>query len=48
MEPPVSVPVAASAIRDATAEAEPPEDPPGTSGIFCLSSLRQGFSTAPK
>ena len=31
IEPPVSVPVAPSAMRAATAAAEPPEEPPGTS-----------------
>ncbi len=31
MEPPVSVAVAMGASRAATAAAEPPEDPPGTS-----------------
>ena len=38
IEPPVSVPVAAGAMRAATAAAEPPEVPPGTrvgsSGFF--------------
>ena len=48
MEPPVSVAVAPRASRAATAAAEPPEDPPGTS--FVSGSLRrdQGFSTPPK
>ena len=32
IEPPVSVAVAPSASRAATAAAEPPDDPPGTSG----------------
>ena len=46
IEPPVSVPVAPSAQRAATAAAEPPDEPPGTSGR--LSPLRrQGFSTPP-
>jgi hypothetical protein len=31
IEPPVSVPVAAVAMRAATAAAEPPDEPPGTS-----------------
>src|SRR5579859_7191384 len=42
MEPPVSVPVAAGAMRAATAAAEPPEEPPGTS------RLSHGFRTGPK
>jgi hypothetical protein len=42
MEPPVSVPVAAGAMRAATAVAEPPEDPPGTR------VASQGFLTGPK
>ncbi len=42
IEPPVSVPVAAAHNRAATAQAAPPELPPGT-------ALRsQGFFTAPK
>ena len=41
IEPPVSVAVATGAMRAATAAAEPPELPPGT-------SLRsQGFFTGP-
>src|SRR5580704_11498039 len=47
IEPPVSVPVAASAARDATAAAEPPDEPPGTSGRLSP-RRRHGFSTAPK
>jgi hypothetical protein len=39
--PPVSVPVANGAIRDATAAAEPPEEPPGIFFKF------QGFFTGP-
>src|SRR6185437_3148291 len=34
IEPPVSVPVAPSARFAATAAAEPPDEPPGTSGVF--------------
>ena len=34
IEPPVSVPVAPSARCAATAAAEPPDEPPGTSGVF--------------
>ena len=34
MEPPVSVPVATGVSRAATAAALPPDDPPGTSGVF--------------
>src|SRR5215510_12536751 len=41
IEPPVSVPVAAGASRAATAAAEPPELPPGTTSVF------QGLRTAP-
>src|ERR1700704_1169182 len=47
IEPPVSVPVAPRHSPAATAEAEPPEDPPGTSGV--LAPLRrQGEITGPK
>ena len=48
MEPPVSVAVAPSASRAATAAAEPPEEPPGTSRVS--GSLRRfhGFSTGPR
>jgi hypothetical protein len=42
IEPPVSVPVASGAMRAATAAAEPPEDPPGTS------RRPQGLRTGPK
>jgi hypothetical protein len=41
IEPPVSVAVAAGAMRAATAAAEPPELPPGTA------VLSQGFNTLP-
>ena len=47
IEPPVSVPVAPSAILAATAAAEPPDEPPGTS-VAERSCLRvHGFATAP-
>ena len=47
IEPPVSVAVAPSAMRAATAEAEPPEEPPGTRRL--LSPLRRhGLPTPPK
>src|SRR5829696_10481650 len=42
IEPPVSVPVAAGTNRAATAAAEPPDEPPGTSDGL------QGFFTGPK
>ena len=41
IEPPVSVPVAAGTKHAATAEAEPPEEPPGDKSKF------QGFFTGP-
>ena len=41
MEPPVSVPVAAGASMAATAAAEPPDEPPGTSFVS------HGFRTGP-
>jgi len=41
IEPPVSVPVAAGAMRAATAAAEPPEEPPGTRLVS------QGLRTGP-
>src|SRR5678815_505911 len=40
IEPPVSVPVAAGAMRAATAAAEPPDEPPGT--LFVSHGLRAG------
>src|ERR687896_242267 len=40
IEPPVSVPVAAGAIRAATAAAEPPDEPPGT--LLAFQGLRTG------
>ena len=48
IDPPVSVPVAASVIRAATEAAEPPDDPPGTSLALLPSCRRQGFSTWPE
>ena len=47
IEPPVSVPTAPTQSIAATAAAEPPEEPPGTSGAFdpCR---RQGEMTGPK
>ena len=46
IDPPVSVPMAPSATRAATAAAEPPEEPPGTRERFSP-GCRHGFSTAP-
>ncbi len=46
IEPPVSVPVAARAIRAATAAAEPPELPPGTRSALSLAFV-QGLRTGP-
>src|SRR5213078_1111659 len=47
MEPPVSVPVAPRHSCAATAAAEPPDEPPGTSGV--LAPLRrQGEVTGPQ
>src|SRR5271170_5276589 len=46
IDPPVSVPVDPMAMREATAAADPPEEPPGTS--FALLPARcHGFSTGP-
>ena len=42
IEPPVSVPVVAGSMREATAAADPPDEPPGTSAVF------HGFFTVPK
>ena len=42
IEPPVSVPVANSTMSNATATAEPPEDPPATR------SLSQALCVGPK
>ena len=47
IEPPVSVPVAPSARCAATAAADPPEEPPGTSGVLAP-FRRQGEITGPK
>src|SRR5215831_16123279 len=47
IEPPVSVPVAPRQRPAATAAAEPPEDPPGTSGRLDP-WRRQGLTTGPK
>ena len=48
IEPPVSVAVAPIAMRAATAAAEPPEEPPGTSRFVGSLARDQGFSTGPK
>ncbi len=47
IEPPVSVPTAPAHSIAATAAAEPPEEPPGTSGVFDP-RRRQGETTGPK
>ena len=47
IEPPVSVPVAARHSRAATADAEPPEEPPGVSGR-ASPSARHGLTAGPK
>ncbi len=47
MEPPVSVAVAPRHSRAATAAAEPPDEPPGTSAALDP-SRRHGESTGPK
>src|SRR5436309_15151049 len=47
IEPPVSVPVAPRQSRAATAAAEPPDEPPGTSGVLAP-RRRQGDCTGPK
>ena len=47
IEPPVSVPVAPSARLAATAAAEPPEEPPGVSGVF-EPLRRHGEMTGPQ
>ena len=46
MEPPVSVPMAPGQRRAATAAADPPELPPGTSGAS-FPRRRQGLTTGP-
>ncbi|PZO68533.1 MAG: hypothetical protein DI636_08850 [Pelagerythrobacter marensis] len=48
IEPPVSVPVAAAAIRAATAAELPPDEPPGASAALPPSARRQGEITLPK
>ena len=47
MEPPVSVLVAPNASCAATAAAEPPDEPPGVSGVLAP-SRRYGEITGPK
>src|SRR5262245_66247300 len=47
IEPPVSVPVAPRQSPAATAAAEPPEEPPGTSGVFAP-LRRHGEITGPR
>ena len=47
IEPPVSVPVAPRQRCAATAAAEPPDEPPGTSGVFAP-LRRHGEITGPK
>ena len=47
IEPPVSLPVAARHIFEATAQAEPPEEPPGTKSRLSLFAL-YGFIVGPK
>ena len=44
IDPPVSVPIAARHKSAATADADPPEDPPGVSN---LSEIFHGFITLP-
>ena len=46
IEPPVSVPVAPRHRSAATADADPPEEPPGVSGVSSL-PRRQGFTALP-
>ena len=46
MEPPVSVPVAAKHKSAETADADPPEDPPGDSFLLLFASCH-GFTTSP-
>src|SRR5687768_16555977 len=48
IEPPVSVPVAAGAIRAATAALLPPEEPPGARSALPPSCRRHGLITLPK
>src|SRR6202020_135237 len=47
IEPPVSVAVAPMQRSAATAEAEPPDEPPGTSVVWAP-SRRHGLTTGPK
>src|SRR5437764_7227259 len=47
IEPPVSVPVAPRQSPAATAAAEPPDEPPGTSGVLAP-FFRHGEITGPK
>src|ERR1044071_1809669 len=47
IDPPVSVPVAPRQSPAATAAAEPPDEPPGTSGVFDP-LRRHGEITGPK
>src|SRR5438477_8297158 len=47
IEPPVSVAVAPSARSAATAAADPPDEPPGVSGLFDARE-RHGLITGPK
>ena len=47
MDPPVSVPVAAGAMRAETALDEPPDDPPGLIAAL-VPSFFQGDETLPK
>src|SRR3569833_3925958 len=47
IEPPVPVPVAPRQSCAATAAADPPDDPPGVSGVF-EPCRRQGDDTGPK
>src|SRR3954454_4937580 len=47
VEAPVSVPVAPMHNNAATAEADPPDEPPGTSAVFAP-SRRHGLTTGPK
>src|SRR5258708_33110559 len=47
MDPRVSVAVAPMHNRAATADAEPPEEPPGTS-VVLAPSRRHGLTTGPK
>src|SRR5512141_1887081 len=48
IEPPVSVPVAPMAMRAETAEADPPDEPPGTSRALELDFFFHGLITGPK